>query len=191
MKLPALASLLAASVLACASGGWPQWTEDLVSSLECGMTTAEVQTLAGQELQPVTSTAFRGVYGTHTIAEGNTSVWLHFEENHLQAVSRWRPEAWKLKAIHMSPKKNLCSGDLSFFLRLFRPAALKDPTVYLDSTEVENFPWARPFEISRGEHVLRVEEKGYKPIIKHLHFSEDDPGELWLEITGEDLHPLG
>lgn len=190
MKIPAAAGLLAAGVLSCSSVSWPHWTEELVSSLDCGMTISEVESLVGQDLVPVTSVAFRGVYGTHTIDKGHVSVWLHFDEGGLQAVSRWRPEAWKLKSVYISPKRNLCNGALSFFVRLFRPAALEDPTVYLDGKEVENFPWAGPYEVSAGAHELRVVEEGYEPIIKRFHFAEKDRGELWLEITGDDLHPV-
>lgn len=190
MKIPAAAGLLAAGVLSCASGSWPQWTEELISSLDCGMTVSEVRFLARQDLEPVTSVAFRGVYGTHTIDKGHVSVWLHFDEGHLQAVSRWRPQARKLKSTYISPKRNLCTGELSFFVRLFRPAALAAPTVYLDDQKVDGFPWARPYEVSAGGHELRVEEEGYEPIVKQVHFDEGDPGELWLEITIDDLHPV-
>lgn len=190
MKITAVAALLGVSALACVSGSWPQWTEELVSSLDCGMSISEVQTLAGRDLEPVRSVAFRGVYSTHTIDKGDTSVWLHFDEGQLQAVSRWRPEAWKLKSVYISPKRNLCNGELSFFVRLFRPAALEDPTVYLDGKEVENFPWAGPYEVSSGAHKLRIVEEGYEPIVKRLDFAEGDRGELWIEITGDDLHPL-
>lgn len=75
-------------------------------------------------------------------------------------------------------------------MRLFRPVALAAPTVYLDDKKVEGFLWARPYEVSAGGHELRIEAEGYKPIIKQIHFGEDDPGELWLEITADDLHPL-
>ena len=161
MKILGLITFFAASVLSCASGNCPHWTEELISSLECGMTISEVESLAGQDLEPVRTVAFRGVYGTHTIDKGSVSVWLHFIDGHLQAVSCWRPQAWKLKSVYISPKRNLCNGELSFFVRLFRPAALEDPTVYFDAKEIVNFPWARPFEVSAGSHELRVVEEGY------------------------------
>lgn len=190
MRISSLLLLLAASAVSCASGQWPGWTDELVSSLDCGMTISEVESLAGQKTVPVKTAAFRGVYGTHTIDKGNVTVWLDFEEGELQAFSRWRVQPWQLKSIFISPKRNLCNGDLSFFIRLFRPAALGNPIVFLDGEEIVDFPWASPYEVSSGSHELRIVEEGYKPIIKHFSFAEGDPGESWLEITGDELQPV-
>lgn len=189
MTIRAAAVLLLAGVLSCASWSWPQWSEELVSSLDCGMAPQEVRDLAGQDLKPVTSVAFRGVYGTHTVDKGDVTVWLHFDEGRLEGVSRWRPEAWKLKSVHISPKTNLCTGELSYFLRLSLQAALDDPTVYLDGEKVED-PWERPLEVTEGDHELRIEAGGYQPILKRVSFPEGDSGHRWLKITHDDLQPV-
>ncbi len=154
------------------------------------MTESEAVELAGQELRPVTTTAFRGVYGTHTVDKGNVSVWLDFENGRLAAFSRWRPEPRKLKSIYISPKENLCTGQLSFFMRLHRPSELLEgATVYLDGEKVNDYPWAGPFEIPIGEHELRIEREGYEPVVKHLEFEPEDRGEMWIDITSEELLP--
>jgi len=139
-------------------------------------------------LEPVTSVAFRGVYGTHTIDRDQVTVWLQFDDGQLRGVSRWRPQAWKLKSVHISPKRNLCTEELTYFVRLSLDAALDEATVYLDEEEIED-PWERPLEVSAGDHSVRIEADGYQPILKRVSFPQGDSGHQWLKIAYDDLRP--
>ena len=190
VRIVGFVCLASVAVISCASRGWPGWTHDLVSALSCGMRKSEVVELAGQELRAVTNTAFRGVYGTHTLDRGDVSVWLDFKDGELVSFSRWRPQPWKLKSVYISPKENLCTGQLSFFLRIYRPHGLSDDAiVFLDGEVINDYSWARPVEVPIGKHELRIQGEGYEPVVKYLEFGAEDQGELWIDITSEELRP--
>ena len=164
------------------SGNWPPSSDDLVEQLRCGMTKSDVERISGLALQPVTSTTFRGVYGTHTLEKDAATVWLTFDTRGLESVARWRPEQWKLKAVYMSPKENLCTGKLSFFLRVYRPECNSQASAFVDGTELEAYRWGDPLELATGLHEIRVKCGNRQDIVIPLSFREGDRGNHILAV---------
>lgn len=180
-----VATLLFTALMSCTS---TRRSENFISSLRCGMTMAEVRDRAGRELNQVTSVAFRGVHGTHTVENQDETVWLEFHEDHLKAFSLWKPKPWALKAVEISPKTNLCNGDQTYFVRLSLQTNLSDPVVFLNGEIIED-PWNRPMEIPAGVHDIRVESSDSEPILKQVTFPDGESGLQWLKIDHTDRRP--
>jgi len=176
-------------LLSCASrGDWPQWTDDVVALLRCGMTIEELEALADMEIRPtIPTTYFRDTYVTHAIYKDHVSVKLHFEDDKLRGFARWRP--WGLMGVYISPKVNLCTGELTFLLSLSAGDEFADATVYLDGAKIKD-PW-ESFTVSGGQHELRIERKDHEPIIECLQFDNDDMGDHRMYVNEEGVHRFG
>lgn len=170
----------------CASSEWPRWADQLVGDLACGMSPAEVEQRSERELRIDSAMA---ELGTHVIRGRRVDVWLRFKDEQLQ--SYMLTELRGLKGVSLSPRTNLCTGELSFLLRLSRPYGLEGARVLFNGEEVEDFPWGAPYEIPGGQVEIRVEHEDYEPIVKHLELGAGDAGEQRIDLTAEDLHPAG
>lgn len=73
---------LALFVGACASNRIPDRTSAFVDKLRCGMTIAEVESLAGSKLSP----QGQRPWGTHILHQGTTDIWLQFDDDKLQSA---------------------------------------------------------------------------------------------------------
>lgn len=158
------------------SGNWSPSSDELVNALHCGLSKADVERIAGQELQPVTSVALHGVYGTHTIEKEKVTVWLTFEANRLESIARSRLEQWKLKAVYLSPKENLCTGELSFFLRIYRPECSSQASAFINGAALEDYRWGDPLELALGAHEIRVKCENKPDIVVPLELTSEDRG---------------
>lgn len=166
----------------CGAAGWPRWTEQLVSKLQCGMSPAALEEQTGFELVP---SAAMAELGTHVIRGRRADVWLRFEGGRLQSYLLTKPHGFK--GVYLTPRTDLCSGHLSFLLRVTRTAQLEGARVYLDGELIDAFPWGAHFEVRGGRRELRIEKDGFEPIIKQLDLTAGDAGEQRLEVTGDDL----
>lgn len=163
------------------------WVEDLVTQLQCGMSLTDVQRVTEHEIKPTTS---QPDLGTHRVDGKWADVWLNFQEGRLVHVTAGTIDG--LTSLRLSPKRNLCTGGLTFFLRLEWVEQLQGADIYLDGKGMEeNASSGLIFELSAGSHELRVVKEGYESIVKRLYFGPEDPGEYHLDLTSSDLRPGG
>ena len=111
--------------VSCLNGG--RWARDLISKLRCGMTIDEVQYVAEEK---VVALAGQGRLGTHYIRRGGTDVWLQVSDR--KVVSVLSSQVDSLKTTRLSPRTNLCTGEVSFLVRLKLPAGFETARIYID-----------------------------------------------------------
>jgi hypothetical protein len=98
-------------------------------------------------------------------------------------------ENWfRLKTVRLSPRTDVCTGTLSFRLRIHLPQELPGSRILVDGAQVgvvrglqEDVP------VPLGEHELRIESDGHRPIIRHLKISARDKGDLVLSIDRTEV----
>ena len=179
------------SLGACPGGSqaWPRWAQELGSELRCGMTLEEAQQLAGGHIEALEAGAHPWL-GRYYVRRGHTDLWLRFDEQaKLEWVTLSRVNGWRIMATRESPRRNLCTGELTFQVRLDWTAELEGAKVYLDGREVQ--PEGGKIEVSAGQHEVRIEKAGYQPIIRHLDLGPGDRGDESLDLREVDLRPFG
>jgi hypothetical protein len=128
-----------------------EWVEQYVSYLRCGMSVTEAQTLGRQ----IRATSSKQDLGTHRVDGKWAYLWLTFREGQLVYVISGKADG--LTSVRLSPKRNLCSGGLTFFLSIEWVVPLQGADVFLDGEVIEeNASSGLILEISSGEHELRV-----------------------------------
>jgi len=189
MKRAVASSFLFLCLSSCVSlRDWPQWTDDVVALLRCEMTIEELEALVDMEIRPaIPTTYYRNTYATHAVYKNHASVKLHFENTKLKGFARWKP--WGLMGVYISPKTNLCTGELTFLLSLRPGEGFFDAAVYLDGTKIED-PW-NSFTVSAGQHELRIEREDHEPIVKHIQLDEDDLGDQRMYVNEGGVHRFG
>ena len=169
-----------------ARGRWPGWSTELVDRLECGMTIDDIQRLTRREIMSPGSA--RPFLGSHYISNalGSVDIWLGSEQGRLRHVTLSKVDS--LKTTRLSPRRDLCTGELSFLLRIRWTQDFAGSDVYLDKQKIRRGGHDTPvLEVPAGDHELRVEKEGYEPIIRHLRFGPDDRGDQQLVLDAEDL----
>lgn len=178
-----LACLLLVLGLCCASGREPAWVQPLITKLECGMSLAEIDDLTDREIQPVQA---KEKLGTHRIDGKRADVWLGFEEGGLVTVTSGYIDG--ITSVHRTPKRNLCTGELTYSFSLEWISPLEGADVFWNNQLVERAAKSGLiFDVHGGDHELRVERDGYKPIVKDIHLGPDDPGSIRITLTSRDL----
>jgi len=84
--------------------------------------------------------------------------------------------------VDLSARRNVCTGQESFLLHFNLPAELSGADWYVDGSPVE---FVEPMEVPVGTHELRIEKRGYEPIVKQLRFDPGGPGRKLLDLIGE------
>jgi hypothetical protein len=183
MKAVALGLMLLAHSCGAHEGGW---VEQLIPHLQCGMSVAEVQALAGRQVE---TTSNKPDLGTHRVDGKWSDVWLTFREDRLVSYVTGRIDG--VASVRLSPKQNLCSGTLTFFLSVEWVVPLEGADVFLDGKAVEdNASSGVILEISAGDPELKIFKEGYQPIIKNLSLGFEDPGQRKILITAADLRQI-
>lgn len=160
--------------------------EDLVRQLECGMSIMEVENVAGRRVETTNS---KPDLGTHLLRGKSSSAWLTFRDDHLQSVITGRIDG--LTSVRLSPKKNICTGELVFFLSIEWVETLQGSDIFWDGEVVEKGASSGLIlEVSSGNHELRIVTEGYEPIVKQIHLGPQDSGRQDILITGADLKPV-
>ena len=158
--------------------GWPSWAEELISNLECGMAVADAQRLAGTELSRLGGNA---VLGTHMVQRRFEpgSVVLVFEEGRLESCFITRPVP-ATTSLRTSPRRNLCTGESSFVLKM-GPLFFSDGTkTYLDGRVLRRADGFHGALVAAGRHELRIEMPN-RTVVHHLDLRpEKDNGILYF-----------
>lgn len=177
MKATALTLLLLG-----ASCGRVGWVEELLPQLRCGMSLGEVRQLTEREVQPTSTMPWLGSY---RVEGKRADVWLDFEDGGLVSAISGRIDG--LTSVRLSPKENLCTGELAFRVNLvLLSRELLGAVVYLDGEQVALMNEVRrDIEVSGGVHELRIELDGFSPFATELRRGSGDPGEQRLEIKAE------
>ena len=169
-------------MVACAATNrWPNWAERFAQQLECGMDSETIESLTSRNVVTWTSL---GRLQTAFISRGNTDLELYFDDEGLAAIAISKVDAPKVMSTRLTPLRDLCTGELVFLLRLTWTEDLEDAIIYLNGKRVKEEDWLGPFlGITAGQHELRVEKEGYKPIMRHLDFGPSDRGNPRLLLS--------
>jgi len=128
--------------------------------------------------------------GRHYIHKGHADLWLRFnEQERLEWVTLSKIDGWRIMATRLSPRRNLCTGELSYQVRLDWTVDLEGASVFLDGYEVK--PDSGKVELSAGRHELRIEKAGYEPLVRQLNLGPEDRGDQRLDLTKVELRPAG
>lgn len=151
------------------------------------MSLEQVQALTTSELVTLEAGSHPWL-GRHYIRKGHADLWLRFNEQEgLEWVTLSKMDGWRIMATRLSPRRNLCTGELSYQVRLDWTVDLEGASVVLDGNKVQ--PDAGKVELSAGRHKLRIEKAGYEPIVLHLDLGPDDRGDQRLDLTKVELQP--
>lgn len=151
------------------------------------MTLEEIQGLTPEEVQTLQAGAHPWL-GRHYVSKGYSKLWLRFNERQrLEWVTLSKMDGWRIMATQQSPRRNLCTGELTYQVRLDWTVELEAAAVFLDGQPVQ--PEGGTITVSAGEHEVRIEKAGYEPIIRHLDLGPDDRGDQSLDFRDVELQP--
>lgn len=177
--------VLASSAAGC--GSWPTWARELSGKLECGMTFEEVASLAEEHGLELGSPSDPWL-GQKNVPKDHSALWLRFNaQDRLEWVTLSQMDGWRIMATRLSPRRNLCTGELTYQVRLDWTVELEGATVSLDGQEVQ--PDAGMITVSAGEHEVRIEKAGYESIVRHLDLGPEDRGDQSLDLRSVELQP--
>jgi hypothetical protein len=196
-RMRGFVSLAAMTCLAMSQAGprWPTWAEELTAQLKCGMSLEEVDRITDKAIVTLDGPAHPW-FGKYLVRGGHTfSKDLHLildAAGKLQSVFLTiRPDGWRLMATRSSPRRNLCTGELTFAFRIDWTSELQGAQVYLDGRKVAESDWVDQFLlVPVGKHDLRFEKQGFEPIIRHLDLQPEDRGDQHLGFQEEQLRPV-
>lgn len=169
---------------ATAAGGGCEGAQlrSYMEQLECGMTLQEVRRIADVQIVDVGEHRL----GDHRASFDRDAVWLDFVEGRLRSATAQRITG--LTSARLSPKRDLCTAELTYFVSVEWIAELRQPDVYLDGELVaEKAASGIVLEVGQGEHVIRLETPGIEPVEKRLVLDEESFGDQWIDF--EDLPP--
>lgn len=176
-------SLTVTVILVLGSCGQTAGVENLITQLDCGMSLDEVRELTENEVKPTSTMPW---LGSHRVDGQRADVWLSFDDEGLVSVIHGRTDG--LTSVRLSPKKNLCTGELAFRLSLLLLTRdLVGAAVHVDGRRVATMDEIRrDVEVAGGSHELKVEMEGYDPLTLQLDFGRNDAGEQRLELKLAD-----
>lgn len=182
-RVGTLAVVLLLQACSAWHSGWPRWVVRLEKQVQCGMTLAEVQDLTSRKVEVE---RLMPRFGTHRISDQTTDLGLRFTDRGLESVSL--SKVYGVLQIRQSPRRNLCTGGLTFFLELQWVETFQGSAVYLDGELVaEDARSGLIVEVPLGSHTLRVETLTAGVAVKQVIFESDDSGNRLCVLTHEDL----
>lgn len=191
---PRTFSLPAVLVLtSCLSGAvkWPGWAKDLTTKLSCGMQIEEIRGLTEKEIRPVAGG--HPWTGDYRVDGGRSELALMLsQDGGLQSIALSQIDGWRIMATRLSPRRNLCTGESIFLLRIGWTVTLSEflegADVYLDDRRLE--PEHKSlFEVPEGKHELLFFNDGIG-LIRHLDLKPGDRGEQRLDLIEDELRPM-
>lgn len=176
---------------ACLAGC--EWTERRAfeEQLRCGMTPAEVQTIA----EDYGADAFHAadeVTGrtTHAVTMRRSFVHFGFGEQGLVTVQGGETKGWT--AVDMEPLLNLCTGERTsrIHVDLVATPELAGASVYVDDEKqlAISAQGHRTVTVLNGPHEITIKKEGYEEIRIPVDYSIDSERD---EIRVPDPVPLG
>lgn len=178
--------VLASSATGC--GAWPTWAREYSGRLECGMTLEEVEGLAAEEDLDLGSPLDPWL-GQKNVRRDHSALWLRFnEQDRLEWTTLSQMDGWRIMATRLSPRRNLCTGELTYQVRLDWTVELEGAAVFLDGQQVQ--PDGGKITVSAGDHEVRIEKVGYEPIVRHLDLGPKDRGDQSINLRNVDLVPV-
>jgi hypothetical protein len=172
-------------VLALSCGSSDQG-QILFRRLRCGMSIPEIEKATGHQVK---GTESQQRLGSHKIHTDRSEVWLEFSEGGLVSVTEGRKSGFT--SLRLSPKRNLCTGGLTFYISLEWEYPLQGSDVLLDGSLVEsNAASGLIFEAASGKHRLEIVKKGYRPVVRDLNLGAEDAGRQDIFVKATELHQL-
>lgn len=189
LSLPAVLLLTS-----CLSGPvrWPGWATDLRSKLSCGMQIEQIRGLTDKEVGPVAGG--HPWTGDYRLSHGRFELALMLDNSGGLESIALSQKRMMLPATRLSPRRNLCTGEVIFLLRIGWTVTLSEfmesADVYLDGRRLESKTLDKSlFEVPEGKHDLLFFKDGVG-LIRHLDLGPDDRGEQRLDLTDDELRTL-
>jgi hypothetical protein len=146
-----------------------------MTQLKCGMTIQEVKAVSKVQIKAVGGHRL----GEHRANFGRDAVWLDFVDGRLRSATAQTLTG--LTSARLSPKKDLCTGKLTYFVSVEWIAELQEPNVYLDGKLVaEKAVSGLVLDMGEGDHVIRLERPGIVPLERRLALDEGSFGDQWI-----------
>jgi hypothetical protein len=151
--------------------------DSYLGQLECGMTLEQVRRISEVQIKAVDKHRL----GDYRANFGRNAVWLDFADGHLRSATAQTITG--PTSARLSPKKDLCTGKLTYFVSVEWVAELQEPDVYLDGElAAEKATSGLVLEVSEGAHVIRLERAGIVPVERRIVLDEDSFGDQWIDI---------
>lgn len=171
---------------------WPAWTEEFASQLKCGMSPSEIRALTPEKVE-ILEAGSHPWLGRHFVRNDKTELWMQFDsDERLRSIVLSGPDGWRIMSRRLSPRKNLCTGELTFIVRVNWTYEMEGAELYLDGRPVTEGDWADTGNlliVPVGTHELRFEKEGFHPVIKRLELTSEAGGEQRLDFQEEELQP--
>jgi hypothetical protein len=166
-------------VLACHYRPWSR-ADELVGGLHCGMTVEEIENYARE---------FGGVVALKRSASNAPLVTLEHKGTH---VNCWG-EQGRLRAIQISwisapavaqvsPRRDLCSGEVMADVYLTGSEGWAGATVLLDGKEVGSLVDGLKLELKAGSHSVDVRRQDGRAFSRTLRVDKEGPGRIDLIV---------
>ena len=140
-----------------------------------------------QRLAKVKVIAAQRPWGSHFLNRGHTDLWLDIDNSKLKGIRLVRTSGWKFMETQSSPRINLCTGELTFFVRLRLPKNLQGWQVLVDgnalSARARNM---MVLELPPGTHEISVTKEGGASLSKEIMIQSDSPGEFQIDFTDKN-----
>ena len=169
--------------------GCGEWeaADELQQRLRCGMTPAEVDTVA----EGLGAESFRPIeepneYTTHVLNQKRTFFEFYFGDDGLETVRQGASVGWTTGTSY-EPRVNLCTGEVTdhVVLTLKGPQELAGAEIFVDGQprlRLSSGPgYQRNIALSTGPHEILIAKEGYEPIVLHVEYGpETDTAEITL-----------
>jgi hypothetical protein len=142
----------------------------------------EIRNLTDNELEPAAGGhPWTGNYG---VRSGRFELALMLANNGGLESIVLSQDRMMLPATRFSPRRNLCTGEVTYLLRITWSYALLGAEVYLDGREIDPRAWVRPqlLEVSGGFHELRFVKEGHEPVVRTFNLEPGDRGEQLVDL---------
>ncbi|MEM6454387.1 MAG: hypothetical protein AAF772_04765 [Acidobacteriota bacterium] len=180
-KTACVVPLLALTFLSCTHfSQWSSYAVQISEQLACDMGISDVEEVAGKSLTESTGAS---IHGDRMIVTGGTNIHLGFKEERLKWYRMTRPDGWRIMAIKMTPKFDLCSNRQLFLVRLLVPAATAYAEHYLNSERLNSFP--ELLELEQGEYRYRMTYKDAPAFTYTFSISGSEEKEVVIDLNNE------
>jgi hypothetical protein len=110
----------------------------------------------------------------------------------LRSIVLSGPDGWRIMSRRLSSRRDLCTGELSFVVRVNWTYEMEGADVHLDGRPVTAGDWAdvrNLLIVSVGTHEIRFEKVGFQPVVKRLELTPESAGEQRLDFHDHELRP--
>lgn len=182
-----IASVFVMALIACPANRSPHAVaEELSTSLRCGMSRDEVESLMRKAGASAIAAQSHPRLGTHFAKRDGTTLWFTFGPQGLTTVAAAAKR--RLMDVQETPKRDLCTRIVTVGLTLEASPELEGSIVYLDDREVGTIgKWHfLEVQVPLGTHEIRFRRKDQTELTRTVTFDESSDGNPRLRIDGSE-----